>query len=229
MTLTLAAVVARTLVVAALLLLAVWTTSSLDHLPQFRTRCSKTTSTSTSTAAPSYVLDYAPYVYLQSIESFLPTPIDSHLAHVTPRLNYTRIYNLTPNLTNIDSLNELGQYVYLTSKDDPSVPPHWLQGNPPHKGLSDAPVFIIWTRKPGGVVDAFYFYFYSFNLGNTVATVRFGNHVGDWEHTAVRFRDGVPESMFFSQHEGGSAYDFDAVEKIGKRVHSPPAHNVLRS
>lgn len=67
-------------------------------------------------------------------------------------------------------------------------------------------------------MDTFYFYFYSFNLGNTVATWRFGNHVGDWEHTMVRFRDGKPEAMFFSQHERGAAYDFEAVEKIGKRV-----------
>lgn len=46
--------------------------------------------------------------------------------------------------------------------------------------MSAAPVIIVWTEKEGGIVDAFYFYFYSFNLGNTVAGWRFGNHVGDW-------------------------------------------------
>ncbi|KAJ5762520.1 uncharacterized protein N7511_005902 [Penicillium nucicola] len=56
-----------------------------------------------------------------------------------------------------------------------------------------------------------------FNLGNTVANVRFGNHVGDWEHCLVRFHNGSPKSLFFSAHQGGEAYSYEAVEKIGQR------------
>jgi len=114
--------------------------------------------------------------------------------HTTPYLNYTPITPRTAHhlrLSNLDDLNEFGKHVYLTSDDDPSNPPSWLRGdrNIPSDsksgtgddiGLSSAPVIIIWTEKAGGVVDAFYFYFYSFNLGNTVAGWRFGNHVGDW-------------------------------------------------
>ena len=37
------------------------------------------------------------------------------------------------------------------------------------------------------------------------------------EHTVVRFRDGKPESLSFSEHSWGEAYSYDAVEKIGKR------------
>lgn len=124
--------------------------------------------------------------------------------HTTPHLNYTPITSpLTHNLqlSNLDVLNAWGRHVFLTSNDDPTDPPSWLRGdhNVPagssrdchgdgdgggdgdgDMGLSSAPAIIIWTEKPHGIVDVFYFYFYSFNLGNTVAGWRFGNHVGDW-------------------------------------------------
>jgi len=85
-------------------------------------------------------------------------------------------------------------------------------------GRSDAPVILISVDKGNGVVDAFWFFFYSYNLGNKVVNVRFGNHVGDWEHTVVRFVDGLPTLVFFSEHFFGEAYTYAAVEKKGKRV-----------
>ena len=84
-------------------------------------------------------------------------------------------------------------------------------------GRSDAPAVLITVNKGHGIVDAFWFFFYSFNLGNVVLNVRFGNHVGDWEHTAIRFQHGEPKAVFFSEHNFGSAYSYDAVEKLGKR------------
>ena len=72
--------------------------------------------------------------------------------------------------------------------------------------------------KGNDVIDAFWFYFYSYNLGNAVFGVRFGNHVGDWEHTAIRFHKGVPKLVFFSEHNFGEAYSWEAVEKYGDRV-----------
>jgi len=72
--------------------------------------------------------------------------------------------------------------------------------------------------KGKGVVDAFWFYFYSYNLGNKVFNVRFGNHIGDWEHTVIRFYKGEPKAIFFSEHNLGAAYSWEAVEKIGERV-----------
>ena len=85
-------------------------------------------------------------------------------------------------------------------------------------GRSDAPAILVVMDKGNGIVDAFWFYFYSFNLGNTVVNVRFGNHVGDWEHCLVRFHNGKPKALFFSAHQGGEAYSYEAVEKIGQRV-----------
>ena len=85
-------------------------------------------------------------------------------------------------------------------------------------GRSDAPAVLLVMDKGNGIVDAFWFFFYSFNLGNTVVNVRFGNHVGDWEHCLVRFHHGQPKALFFSAHTGGEAYRYEAVEKIGQRV-----------
>lgn len=93
-----------------------------------------------------------------------------------------------------------------------------LMGHKVIGGRSDAPAVLIVVPKPDGVVDAFWFFFYSYNLGNAVFNVRFGNHVGDWEHTVVRFHNGKPKAVFFSEHSFGEAYTYDAVEKVGKRV-----------
>ncbi|KAM0800752.1 hypothetical protein BDR22DRAFT_805712 [Usnea florida] len=196
---------------------------------------------------PQYVLDYAPLVHLYSEEQFWPCDIKDHLLHVTPELNYTPIEGLPPlNLSNLDQLNrfEKGRDVFLTSNDNVEDRPDWLSGqvnipddyaddskkygfdsqatNPnigilSQGGHSDAPAVLVTINKGDGIVDAFWFFFYSYNLGNVVFNVRFGNHIGDWEHTLVRFQHGKPKVVFVSEHFFGSAYSYSAVEKIGKR------------
>ncbi|KAL8866625.1 MAG: hypothetical protein Q9174_006188 [Haloplaca sp. 1 TL-2023] len=84
-------------------------------------------------------------------------------------------------------------------------------------GRSTAPAILILVHKPNNIIDAFWFFFYSYNLGNLVFNVRFGNHVGDWEHTLVRFQHGKPTHVFVSEHYFGQAYTYSAIEKIGKR------------
>ena len=88
-------------------------------------------------------------------------------------------------------------------------------------GRSNAPAVLIVVDKGNGLVDAFWFYFYSFNLGNKVFNIRFGNHVGDWEHSMVRFQNGKPKAVFLSEHNFGAAHSYDAIEKYGKRVSKP--------
>lgn len=88
---------------------------------------------------------------------------------------------------------------------------------PDENGYSSAPAVLVVVDKGYGIVDAFWFFFYSYNLGQTVLGIRFGNHVGDWEHCMMRFENGVPRGVFFSEHEGGQAYAFEAVEKHGDR------------
>jgi hypothetical protein len=84
----------------------------------------------------------------------------------------------------------------------PFVPPGIPQPDP--SGRSPAPVILVLIDKGNGILDAFWFYFYSYNLGTTVFNIRFGNHVGDWEHSLIRFHHGVPKAVFFSAHSGGT-------------------------
>lgn len=162
---------------------------------------------------------------------------------VQGRLQYS---NLT-NLNDLNEF-ERGRHVYLTSDDNVEDRPDWLGGSknipneydedqetilsgrnaaqlkskikrsPNHGGRSDAPAVLITVNKGDGIVDAFWFFFYSYNLGNIVFNIRFGNHIGDWEHTLIRFQNGKPKLVFYSEHYFGEAYNYSAVEKIGKRV-----------
>jgi hypothetical protein len=76
---------------------------------------------------------------------------------------------------------------------------------------------LVLVDKGSGIVDAFWFFFYSYNLGQTVLNIRFGNHVGDWEHCMIRFEHGTPRAMFLSEHAGGKAYAWKAMEKRTKK------------
>jgi hypothetical protein len=127
---------------------------------------------------PSYVLEYAPYSYLAATESYWPSDVATHVQHVYPALNNTAL-GPAVTLANLSAYNTYGANLYLTSKDDvdnadqPQEP--WLlsaYGKPDATGLSAAPATIIAVPKPGGIVDAFYFMFYSYNLGNTCVLLR---------------------------------------------------------
>jgi hypothetical protein len=192
---------------------------------------------------PQYVYDYTPYVHLFSGEQFWPCDIAEHLVHTSPYANYTLVRSMENDRTldNLDELNQFGHFAYLQSEDNVEERPDWLggssniprgpeelyskrsdRGKPSDRlqergGHSSAPAVLIVVPKEDGVVDAFWFYFYSYNLGNKVFNIRFGNHVGDWEHSMVRFRNGTPEAVYISEHGAGDAYAYHAIEKYGKR------------
>lgn len=120
----------------------------------------------------------------------------------------------TPN----DMLSKLRRRALLSNdgqqKPFPQSPITTGRGHKPDaSGYSAAPAVLVLVDKGSGILDAFWFFFYSYNLGQTVLNMRFGNHVGDWEHCMVRFENGVPRAMFLSEHEGGQAYAWSALEK----------------
>ncbi|CAK7563312.1 MAG: Vacuolar protein sorting-associated protein 62 [Sporothrix epigloea] len=172
-----------------------------------------------SGSLPSYALEYAPISYLYSGEQWWPSDITTHLANVIPEINFTPVDGFSDaGSVTLATLNDQDSSVYLTSKDNPDDSPDWLvsaYGQPTSTtgGYSAAPGTIIAVQKNDTWVDVFYFYFYSYNYGGKVLDINFDDHVGDWEHTMIRFVDGAPTAMYFSQHGSGSAYTWSALNK----------------
>ena len=129
----------------------------------------------------------------------------AHIRHTTPALNQIPISHVPAlSLGNLAVLNEFsgssppGGDVSLTSKDDVTTLPAWLMGETPDpsgKTLTAVPCVVIVVEQTPRQVDAFYFYFYSYDRGPNLTQVveplnrlvedtengmHFGDHVGDW-------------------------------------------------
>jgi hypothetical protein len=123
-----------------------------------------------ASALPSYAINYAPYPYLASDETYFPSDIATHVQHVTPSSGGS---SLASSVT-LEDLSSYGSDVFLTSKDDVTnvdqPEEDWLvssYGKPDSQGQSAAPATIIAVKKDNNIVDVFYFLFYSWDLGNT--------------------------------------------------------------
>jgi len=171
---------------------------------------------------PQFVLDYAPLVWLDESEAYFPSDIYSQVENTTPLVNnYSAIPGAPHPLTleNLDALNAYannGSTIYLTSKVDVTTSPRWLEGVvPTSSGKTENAVScaIIVNDHGSGLVDAFYMYFYAYNLGNVVLFRELGDHIGDWEHNMIRFQDEEPQTIWYSQHANGQAFTYNAVEK----------------
>lgn len=126
-------------------------------------------------------------------------------------------------MNNLDSLNshrDSGRNIYLTSNIDITTRPTWLIGSAPdtsRKAGDTKSCAIIINDRGHGRVDVFYMYFYAYNLGTTVFFQELGDHVGDWEHNMIRFQDGRPLEIWYSQHANGEAFTYETVEKKDRR------------
>lgn len=166
---------------------------------------------------PSYVLDFAPLSHLWSDESWFPSDVAEHLTHVVPQVNFT---NISESVTFLN-IGGLSRDVFLSSKDRVEDEPAWMlstENEPSARGMSPAPATIVCVEKEDGILDAFYFMFYSFNKGNTVLGLPMGNHIGDWEYIMVRFIDSQPSFIYLSAHRGGFAYNYSALALTRERA-----------
>ncbi|KAI9798389.1 MAG: hypothetical protein M1825_005373 [Sarcosagium campestre] len=153
----------------------------------------------------------------------MPSDIGFQLKNTWPKVDFEHILDGPSPLTlsNLDELNDKGGWhVYLTSREDiQEYPPYLFGVIPDEQGLTRDAVTcaIIGNDRGEGRVDVYYFYFYAYNQGPRVLKEERGTHVGDWEHTMLRFQDGVPQAIWLSQHRDGKAYTYEAIEKDGVR------------
>ncbi|KAF1913940.1 hypothetical protein BDU57DRAFT_456635 [Ampelomyces quisqualis] len=167
---------------------------------------------------PDYVLKYAPVVYLHPDDEYMPTDIKVFLENTTPRVKFEVVPNPPKPLT-LDNINQLGGDVFLTSNSDVTQNPQWIKGTKPDKNgrtQNATTAAIIVNDKGNNTVDAFYMYFYAYNDGGKILDcdkLNFGNHIGDWEHTMVRFSHGTPQAVWYAQHAHGQAFAYAAVNK----------------
>ena len=123
-----------------------------------------------------------------------------HVRHTTPTVNQMPLSGLPElDLDNLAMLNEISsQEVALSAKDDPTTMPTWLLGETPDASgriYNATPCVVVLVEKSSREIDAFFFYFYSFDRGANITQVlepldrliedtehgmHFGNHVGDW-------------------------------------------------
>ncbi|KAF7542384.1 hypothetical protein G7Z17_g11619 [Cylindrodendrum hubeiense] len=181
-------------------------------------------------SVPDYVARHAPLVWLHSDDPYKPSDLLTHIRHTTPMLDGKPIADLPElDLDNLEILNHYGPHIPLTSNDDPTTYPSWFYGEAPDAAgriHNATPSCVILVERSEVDLDAFYFYFYSYNEGPNITQVlepfnqlvggdkvatgmNFGDHIGDWEHNMVRFRDGKPVGIYYSQHVDGMAYDWD--------------------
>lgn len=171
---------------------------------------------------PSFVVEYAPIVYLHSQDPYRPSDIGAQLTNTEPQLDFKAIDNAPSPLTldNLADLNSLGgDDVYLTSKVKPDENPEYLRGVLPDEDGKTADAVssaIIVTDHGDDTVDAFYFYFYAFDFGGVYVGQNIGNHVGDYEHNMIRFVNGTPSAIWYSQHSNGQAFEYETVDKYNE-------------
>lgn len=169
---------------------------------------------------PGYVVQYAPIVFIHSEDPYKPSDIATQLVNTKPEVDFEVVGDQPLTLDNLSSLNNLGgKDVYLTSNVKATQNPDYFLGVlPDSDGRTDGAVScaIIVNDHGDSTVDAFYFYFYAFDHG----ALNIGNHVGDWEHSMIRFDNGTPSALWYSQHSNGQAFEYGTVDKYngGDRV-----------
>lgn len=192
--------------------------SSLGHLPPINPNPLPQERTLKDGEIPRYCIDFAPLVHLYSEERYMPYDIASFVENFKATWGNGSV--IAENVS-IDTLGDLpnSDDVYLTLLTDFDADPDWITGKHNHPSLIDglikeAPATLVVVDKGNGWVDAFWFYFYLFNLGPYVMGAGpYGNHVGDWEHSLVRFYNGKPQIVWMLAHGGGAAFKYEAMEK----------------
>ncbi|KAL9053966.1 MAG: hypothetical protein Q9162_004456 [Coniocarpon cinnabarinum] len=144
------------------------------------------------------------YTYLSANDNFASEPPPQWLQGTAPDSSGTT--NGAVSSSSTSSAAEPSD-TCLEERQNPSSPSAQQQ-------VSSA-IIVYDHQDDAGTVDAFYFYFYAFDQGPAVdlfgvMSYPLGCHVGDWEHNMIRFTNGEPQAIWYSQHSFGEAFSFNA-------------------
>lgn len=123
-------------------------------------------------------------MWLHSQDTYNPGDIGAQLVHTKPEVNFEVVNDYPTPLTldNLNALNDLGgTSVYLTSNDDVTTNPAWLNGIKPDgtgSTVGGKTATVIVNDRGNGQVDVFYMYFYTNNWGGLLFGQNVNNHVG---------------------------------------------------
>jgi uncharacterized protein YcgL (UPF0745 family) len=113
----------------------------------------------------------APIFYLHPDDQYWPTDLATFLDHTTPIVERKAVSDTRIDLGTLNLLNETrkdGEKIYLTSRDDITSNPQWLNGVEDLRAGNAHTGAIIVVEKEQGVVDVFYFIFWAYNYGGEV-------------------------------------------------------------
>lgn len=186
-------------------------------LPPITARPQPQQTTISNGSIPDYVVKYAPLVWLHSEEKYFPGDVYEYCQHfdIFDKNDKSTKYN--------GNIADLGKYhgdEFTMVATEDWTESSWIYGNKPEKeGYCEAPATLIVVDKGNGWIDAFWFYFYPFNLGPKVLSRGpIGNHLGDWEYTMVRFYDGRPRVTWLSCHESGLWWLYHDLQRQDSRA-----------
>lgn len=154
---------------------------------------------------------FAPLVYLHQDDPFLPSEVPFHTPPTSPFYgNNSDIADSAGFLETLLSCAVCTDQTFLFGKNPEthSVPVY------ASIIVKDSPATTTDGIEPTDTVtDIVYWMFYPYNRGKYVNPVfwdtdYYGNHVGDWEHSTVRFVNGRPYRVYLSQHGDGAVYPF---------------------
>ncbi|WEW57475.1 hypothetical protein PRK78_002942 [Emydomyces testavorans] len=150
----------------------------------------------------------APLIWTHSQDPYQPSDIAGQVAHTIPQVKYKPVQGAPSPLTldNLDALNKLGGTdVFLTSKEGIRARPSWFKGVRPNaNGKTEGAALNSVTMLATGKMP---FLFVN----------EFEPEKDRREHNMIRFQNGQPQAIWYSQHSSGQAFEWDAVNKRGER------------
>ncbi|XP_059352054.1 uncharacterized protein LOC130688756 [Daphnia carinata] len=199
-----------------------------------------TPATAITPEAENLIRTWSPLIWLHSEEKFLPSSVEFFLPEVTIQNNESAIVQEYVTPENLIG-GEASVTLHMQTREPLDCPSCYnldmFFGQAIENG--GVPTYTIYREYDDAfnTLDVSYFAFYPYNRGKDAcvgvpingscagAEKNLGNHVGDWEHNALRFRNGQPYLIHLNVHSFGAYYEWNETTQnfqflVGEEVRS---------